>query len=158
MGEKHPRRKKDKFNTYKLEIEYGCYYLSFIDGQNNMHKMKIDKELYDLFNNFELEDISYINQVSRHHEHSELSEETLNLRAFDKEESIENVVLSAIQNQELYDAIYKLPETQRRRLVLYYFDNLTYEQVAEKEGCTFQAVAKSIKTAEKRLKKLLNKG
>ena len=48
-----------------------------------------------------------------------------------------------------------LPAIQKRRLVLYYFVGLTYEQIAEMESCSFQAIAKSVTTAEKKLKKLL---
>ena len=38
-----------------------------------MQNIEIEKVLYDLFNRFELEDISYLNRVSRHIEHSELT-------------------------------------------------------------------------------------
>ena len=53
---------------------------------------------------------------------------------------------------QLHRAISELPEIQKRRLILYYFQGLTYEQIAGMEGCTFQAVAKSVAAAEKRLK------
>lgn len=46
-----------------------------------------------------------------------------------------------------------LPETQRRRLVMYYFDGLTYEEIAERERCTHPAVIKSVKSAISKLKK-----
>ena len=59
---------------------------------------------------------------------------------------------------QLHRAISELPEIQKRRLILYYFQGLTYEQIAGMEGCTFQAVAKSIATAEKRLKKFFEIG
>ena len=47
---------------------------------------------------------------------------------------------------KLHQAIAQLPEKQRRRLVLYYFGEFTYEQIAAMEGCKFQVIAKSIKT------------
>ena len=37
---------------------------------------------------------------------------------------------------------------------LYYECNMGQVQIAEKEGCTFQAIGKSISAAEKRLKKM----
>ncbi|WP_455758281.1 sigma factor-like helix-turn-helix DNA-binding protein [Ruminococcus champanellensis] len=43
-------------------------------------------------------------------------------------------------------------------MILYYFQGLTYEQIAEMEGCTFQAVAKSVAAAEKRLKNFFGIG
>ena len=82
MNEKHPNRKKDKHNPYTLMIVEGRYYLSFKDGRGVMQNIEIEKVLYDLFNRFELEDISYLNRVSRHIEHSELTENSLNDRVF----------------------------------------------------------------------------
>ena len=153
MNEKHPNRKKDKHNPYTLMIVEGRYYLSFKDGRGIMQNIEIDKVLYDLFNRFELEDISYLNRVSRHIEHSELTERTLNDRAFYKEESLEETVSKSMEYEQLHKAISKLPETQRRRLLLYFFGELTYEQIAELEGCTKRAVKFSIDLAIEKLKK-----
>ena len=153
MNEKHPNRKKDKHNPYTLMIVEGRYYLSFKDGRGVMQNIEIDKVLYDLFNRFELEDISYLNRVSRHIEHSELTESSLNARAFYKEESLEETVSRCMEYEQLHKAISKLPETQRRRLLLYFFGELTYEQIAELEECTKRAVKFSIDLAIEKLKK-----
>lgn len=153
MNEKHPNRKKDKHNPYTLMIVEGRYYLSFKDGRGIMQNIEIDKVLYDLFNRFELEDISYLNRVSRHIEHSELTESSLNDRAFYKEESLEETVSRSMEYEQLHKAISKLPETQKRRLLLYFFGELTYEQIAELEGCTKRAVKFSIDLAIEKLKK-----
>ena len=153
MNEKHPNRKKDKHNPYTLMIVEGRYYLSFIDGRGVMQNIEIDKVLYDLFNRFELEDISYLNRVSRHIEHSELTERSLNDRTFYKEESLEETVSRSMEYEQLHKAISKLPETQKRRLLLYFFGELTYEQIAEFEGCTKRAVKFSIDLAIEKLKK-----
>ena len=155
MNEKHPNRKKDKHNPYTLMIVEGRYYLSFKDGRGIMQNIEIDKVLYDLFNRFELEDISYLNRVSRHIEHSELTESSLNDRAFYKEESLEETVSRSMEYEQLHKAISKLPETQKRRLLLYFFGELTYEQIAELEGCTKRAVKFSIDLAIEKLKKFL---
>ena len=153
MNEKHPNRKKDKHNPYTLMIVEGRYYLSFKDGRGVMQNIEIEKVLYDLFNRFELEDISYLNRVSRHIEHSELTESSLNDRAFYKEESLEETVSRSMEYEQLHKAISKLPETQKRRLLLYFFGELTYEQIAELEGCTKRAVKFSIDLAIEKLKK-----
>lgn len=153
MNEKHPNRKKDKHNPYTLMIVEGRYYLSFEDGRGVMQNIEIDKVLYDLFNRFELEDISYLNRVSRHIEHSELTERSLNDRTFYKEESLEETVSRSMEYEQLHKAISKLPETQKRRLLLYFFGELTYEQIAEFEGCTKRAVKFSIDLAIEKLKK-----
>ena len=156
MNEKHPNRKKDKHNPYTLMIVEGRYYLSFKDGRGIMRNIEIDKVLYDLFNRFELEDISYLNRVSRHIEHSELTESSLNDRAFYKEESLEETVSRSMEYEQLHKAISKLPETQKRRLLLYFFGELTYEQIAELEGCTKRAVKFSIDLAIEKLKKVFD--
>ena len=55
---------------------------------------------------------------------------------------------------KLHLAIAQLPEKQRRRLVLYYFGEFTYEQIAEMEGCTKRAVKFSVDIALKNLKEI----
>lgn len=156
MDGNHPKRRKDKYNPYSIsKDESGRCYLLFKDGQSKKNYFEIEKPLYDLFNRFELEDLSYMNIVDRHIEQSEQTEASLNDRAVQKAETVEEIAICNITNERLHEAISKLPETQRKRLMLYYFSGLTYEQISEMEGCSFQAVAKSILAAEKRLKNLL---
>ena len=151
----HPKRRKDKYNPYKICENNGRYYLSFKDGQGVRHDMEIEKELFDMFNSFELDDLSILNEWDRHYEHSELTEASLYDRAAMLPESVEETVFRNLRHEALYKAIEQLPETQRRRLVLYYFAGLTYAQIADKEGCKYQTVQESIYTALKKLKKLL---
>lgn len=152
MDGNHPKRKKDKFNPYVLSEEKYEYYVSFPDGQGVQHKEKISPELYELFNRFELEDISYLNVVSRYHEHSELTEQTLNQRALLQPELLEDEVHRKIMCDQLHTAISKLPTVQRRRVLLYYFGGYTYDRIAEMEGCTKMAVKFSIDIAIKKLR------
>lgn len=158
MDGNHPNRKKDKLNPYTLSRQAGSYFLSFKDGQGVQHEIELDESLYHLFNRFGLEDISYLNAASRHYDPLELTEQTLHDRMFLPIETVEESVLRSMENERLYKAISKLPEVQRRRLLLCYFGNLTYEQIAVKEGCTFQAIGKSIAAAEKNIKKFLTEG
>lgn len=155
MLEKHPNRKKDKYNPYTLMITEGHYYLSFKDGRGKQQNIEIDEMLYQTFDRFELEDISHLNRVSRHIEHSELTEEMLNDRAFYKAERIEDIVSESIEYEQLHRAVSELPEVQRRRLKLYFFGELTYEQIAKLEGCTKRAVKFSVDIAIEKLKKIL---
>lgn len=155
MEGKRPRRRKDKYNPYTIYEKDGHYYVSFEDGQAVLHKLEICKNIFETFDSFELEDLVYLNVVDRHIEQSELWESSLNARAVHKPEGTEDMVFKKIQIQKLHKAIADLPEVQRRRIVLYYFEEMTYEQIARKEHCSFQAVAKSIVAAEKRIKKIL---
>ena len=155
MDGKHPKRRKDKYNPYSISKIGDHYFLCFKDVQGISHKFEIGKTLYELFDCFELEDISYLNIWDRHIEQSELTESSMYSRAAHKSEPVENAAIRHIETKLLHSAIDKLPVIQRRRLKMYYFDELTYRQIAKKEGCTFQAVAKTIKAAEKQLKNLL---
>ena len=127
MDEKHPNRKKDKFNPYVLSMENGYHYVTFQDGQGITHKVQISSVVYKAFDSFELKDISYFNAVSRHQEHSELTEATLQRRAISLPEEPEEQVLREMTYQQLHNAIADLPDIQRRRVSLYYFEGYTYE-------------------------------
>ena len=156
MDDNHPKRRKDKDNPYTIYRTENGQYVSFKDGQGGLHNLKIDKPLYLLFDRFELEDKSYLNSFDRYIEHSELTESSLNERAASKSEPVENIVYCRICNERLYHAVAALPEKQRRRLVMYYFYDLTYEQIAELEKCSAHSVFVAIKRAEDKIKTFFN--
>ena len=60
MDVKHPKRKKDKQNPYTLSIENGKEYISFHDTEGTYRKIEVTHVLFSQFNDFELEDISYL--------------------------------------------------------------------------------------------------
>ena len=155
MDEKRPKRRKDKYNPYTLTKIKDKHILSFRDGQGVLQEITIDRELFELLDRFELDDLSYLNEVDRHYEHSELTEISLYNRATALPESVEDAVLRNLQYEALYNAIWKLPEAQRRRLIFYYFGGLTYVQIADMEGCKYQTVQESIYAALKNLKSFL---
>lgn len=155
MDEKRPKRRKDKYNPYTLTKIKDKHILSFRDGQGVLQEITIDRELFELLDRFELDDLSFLNEVDRHYEHSELTEISLYNRATALPESVEDAVLRNLQYEALYNAIWKLPEAQRRRLIFYYFGGLTYAQIADMEGCKYQTVQESIYAALKNLKSFL---
>lgn len=152
MDEKHPNRKKDKLNPYVLSMENGCGYVTFRDGQGITHKVQVSSAIYKAFDSFELKDISHLNAVSRHLEHSDLTEATLQRRAASLPEEPEEQVLRKMTYQQLHSAIADLPDIQRRRVSLYFFEGYTYEQIARMEGCTKRAVKFSVDHALKKLR------
>lgn len=154
MDGNHPNRKKDKLNPYTLSVENKSYYISFTDGQGIFHKQEISMELYAAFNGFELDDISWINEASRHLTEADAGEEPLGHRIADTSEPVEDQVYHRIMYQELHRAIAQLPEIQRRRILLYYFGGYTYEQIAQMEVCTKRAVKFSVDAALKKLRKI----
>lgn len=157
MDGKHPNRKKDKLNPYTLSVQNNTYFISFTDGQGIFHRQEISTELYAAFNSFELDDISQMNEASRHLSKADAGEEPLGHRIADPSELTEDRVYRRIMYQELHEAIAQLPEIQRRRVLLYYFGGYTYEQIAKMEGCKHPAIIKSVSAAERNIKKSLLK-
>ena len=168
MGKNHsedkdqrPKRRIDKDNPYRLFTVGAAtsephYFIQFKDGAGIEHCLEIEKPLYDLFDEYELDDLSYLNEVDNHYEHSELTEATLIKRAVVRPEDVEAVVLGQMDSEQLHIAISRLPEVQRRRLTLYYYGELTHQQIADIEGCTRWAVSKTITQAICNLKNFLN--
>lgn len=155
MDGNHPKRRRDKYNPYTICERDSRYFLSFSDGQGILHNLEISADLYSELNQFELDDLAVLNQWDRHIEHLVQTEQALNRRSLFKIESVEDTVMQNLEYEQLHRAILKLSETQQRRLKLYYFQGLTYAQIAKMESCSYQAVAKSITAAEIALKKIL---
>ena len=149
------KRRRDKYNPYWICEKDGHYYISFKDSQEKEHEFEISQHLYETFNSFELEDLVYLNVWERHYERKEVWESTLNARVFHKPESLEDIVLKKIQIEKLHNAMKQLPEIQKRRLEMYYFKDMTYEQIAKKEMCSKVAIKYSVTRAVENLKKYL---
>ena len=98
-----------------------------------------------------------MHEYERHIEHSELYEETLNKRILDKPISLEEEVEKNILNEKLREVISTLPEIQKKRLIKYYFENKTFEQIAKEENCTKRAVKFSIDIALEKISKEIKK-
>lgn len=134
MEGRQPKRRKDKYNPYEIYEKNGKYYVSFRDGEKEYKDLEIGKNVYEAFNTFELQDVSHMNVVDRHLEQSEVWDSSLYERAIKKEESVEDTVLKKLEEEQLHNAIQKLSEIQRRRLIKYYFEEMTYEQIAQEDG------------------------
>jgi RNA polymerase sigma-70 factor (ECF subfamily) len=152
-----PKRRKDKDNPYEIfttgvSTAHPHYYLSFVDGGGARRRVEIDKALFDAFDRFELDDISFMHKVDKHYERLEQTEESLYKRAIDPPMPVEEIVAQQAEKDELHKAIAQLPQKQRRRLVLYYFWGFTYERIAEMEGCSKRAVKFSVDIALKNLR------
>ena len=73
MDDRHPKRRKDKYNPYTLSMIDGKCYLSFRDGQGVPHRLELDVKLYAVFDRFELDDLSFLNEQERHLDWTELT-------------------------------------------------------------------------------------
>ena len=144
--------------TLRTEIVEGItrYYVSFTDGQAIHRETEVSRPVYLEFLRFVKIERSLRHWDERHREHSELTDETLLSRALNVPKSLEDTVFDSLRNEQLRLAIQQLPEIQRRRFVLYHEFGLTYEQIAEIEGCTKMAVKFSIDRAKEKVRSELN--
>ena len=72
------------------------------------------------------------------------------------QEDAADLVIRMESYGQLYTAVSKLSEAQRRRLLLHFADNLTHQQVADMEGVNRATVSRSIERALKQLRKHLS--
>ncbi|MBQ8232029.1 MAG: sigma-70 family RNA polymerase sigma factor [Lachnospiraceae bacterium] len=131
-----PKRRKANDNPYEIfavgiNTDHPHFFVRFTDGTGEHRCLEITAELFQALNEFELRGLSFLNEVDNHYEQSELTEASLHERAADHQKSVEETVLQHLQSERLHSAIAQLPEVQRRRLVLCYFGNYTYEQIGE---------------------------
>jgi len=71
------------------------------------------------------------------------------------QEDTADLVMKMESYRQLYAAINRLSEAQRRRLLLHFMDNLTYRQIAKLEEVDFRTVGRSIERALIQLQKYL---
>ena len=152
-----PKRRKYKDNPYTLKTIDNNYFILFRDGQNIPRMIEVNKDTFDIFNQFELEDLKELNEFDCHIEHKELSEESIFNRGVNISESLDDYIIRKTSYEELMNAINQLSNTQRRRVKMYYFDELDLKTIAAIEKTSFQMISKSIKKAIKKLKKILSK-
>jgi len=149
-----PKRRKEKNNPYTIysvgiETDQPRYYVEFDDGEGIHHSVEVDVHTFKAFDRFELDDLSQMNETARHYSESDDTEQNTG------EDTTYQTVLTHIECEQLHSLINQLPETQKRRLLLYYFENYTYKQIATIEGCKIQTIFDSIQVAKKFLKKNL---
>lgn len=152
-----PKRRRTKDNPYILstvgiKTNQPHYYVSFPDAQGNQIRLEVPESVYKLLDEFELEDLSFLNEVDNHYDRSVLTEASIEKRVLNPPKSVEESVFENIQNQALYQAILKLPQKQRKRLVLYFFEGFTYREIGDLEGCSYQVIQRSINSALKKIK------
>lgn len=154
-----PKRRKYRDNPYTLNHieEKNIYIVSFKDVRGKLQKIEVSEEIYKTFDRFELDDLSEMNEYDNHIEHSEIYENSLELRVKDKPIGLEDEIIKKSEFAELKKAIEMLPEVQKRRIKKYYFEDKTEQQIADEENATHQSVHIILERAIKNLKKILKK-
>lgn len=153
--DENPKRIKKKDDPYAIKKVGNEYIVSFKDALGILQEVKVTKEVYSIFDKYELQDKREMNEFDRHIEHSEIYEDNLVIRAKEKTISMEDEFIQKATFKELKRAINRLPEPQRTRVKKYYFQEKTLEQIGNEEGCTKVAIKLSIDSALSNLKKYL---
>jgi len=152
-----PKRRKSKDNPYEINknSQTDTYIVKFKDGNKRIHIIEINSTIYDVFNESELIDLSQLNEYDRHIEHLSLDDNLIYYRAYNKQQTIEEMIEKKLQSEELYKAISKLSDTQKRRIKMYYFENMTLQEIAKIERCSIMSVKESIDSGINKLRKNL---
>lgn len=77
-------------------------------------------------------------------------------RIAEETESLEDMVIHQMELETLQEAVQSLTEVQRERLHLYFFEGLTFRQIAEKTGISDMSVRESVEASLKKIKKFFN--
>lgn len=71
--------------------------------------------------------------------------------------SAEDILMAKEEKSEIHrnlnKAISRLPEIQKRRIIKYYINNMTFEEIGKSEKCSAAAVCQSVEVAIKNMKK-----
>jgi len=148
-----------KVDSYTLEYveSEDKYYISFIDSVNQECRIEIDKEIFYAYLKSKKNYIKIKNETNRHLEQSELTDEEIYNRAFEKEESIEETVMKDIEKEKMQQALKNLTEVQQRRIELHIVNNITIRDIAQLEKVRKKQIEKSLQIGLKKIKKIFEK-
>jgi RNA polymerase sigma-70 factor (ECF subfamily) len=147
----------DNTDHYSLrnEVNGGLtrYYVSFADGQGILRETEVSRPVYLEFLRFIKVERNLRRWDERHTIYADLNDEALINRALCFTKSAEEMAFDSLLNEQLRLAIQGLTDIQCRRFALYYEFGLSYDQIAEIEGCSFVAVKYTIDKAKAAIKK-----
>ena len=143
-------------NTYVLRTEESNdgmerYIVRFRDVHEILQEIEVSYELYAELEGFSISEQSAARKDRRRIEQVELTDAELYDRAVHRPKSVEDMVLESLRNKELRQAIAELPETQRRRFLLYH-EGFTMQKIAEIEQCKKQSIDDTIKLAASKIR------
>lgn len=148
-------------NGYSLEVIKGKnkdkHFVSFTDGDGEFQRVEINFDIYVALFELNKKDRNLTRSDERNLEHSELTDEKLIRRAFEKPKGIEEMILEKEMEKLFWTAIGELPGVQRKRLLLYYDYGFSLKEIAFMENCSIRAVKYSIDIAKKKLEEKIKK-
>lgn len=152
-----PKRRKSKDNPYTLISNNNRYFVIFSDVNNKKNIVEVSEQVFYTFDKFELEDKKELNEYDRHIEHSEIYDETLLKRTSLLDSSIEDKIVEKYTYNGLINAINSLPTAIKRRMILFYFDELSTSEIAIIDNCSDRMVRKSLERGRELIKDYFEK-
>lgn len=114
----------------------------------------VSKEVYEvLANTFRKEYHAQEMQDLRHIIRDGYVEGEMEKLLAEHAEPLEEIVFRKMNMEKLQGAIRHLSEIQKKRLFLYFFEGMTYREIAEKLGISDMSVRESIEASLKKIKK-----
>lgn len=154
---RRPKRRKKKDNPYTLEYLSAAddYNVLFKDSKGVLRTVSVSKDVFNAMDEFELDDLSELNEYDNHIEHNEVYEWNINMRSLNKQEELEDYIIRKSTYEDLMVAISKLPIIQQRRIKMYYFYDMSSKEISIIENCSQHSVRVSIRRALEELEKIL---
>lgn len=155
-----PKRRKYKDNPYVIERINGINFISFKDGNNQLQIVEVNQNVYDVFDESELMDISQMHKDEKHLDfriidNTDKMDNFLYQNSYRDVKSVDDCVLENINNDNLKESIKFLTETQKRRIKLHFFEDKSFSDIARIENCDESSVRESIYAGIKKIKKNL---
>lgn len=156
---KHSKIKREIIDTYIVfsNSDDSKNVIVFKDGNGNSKIIRANETLRNEYKRRKSEENSQNIKFSRYIEHSELTENSLNKRAANKEISLEEQVISNLESERIIKEIWKLPTPQNRRVYMYIVDEFSYTKIAKIENRSIPTVKESIDRGLENLRKKLKK-
>ena len=129
--------------------------ITYKTANGNKIRVKVSTSVKELLEQSDRQIRSQRRQDRRHLDYMDFINGLTDAAMNDPQADTADLVMKLENYRKLHAAVNELPETQRRRLLLYFVDKLTYRQIAELEGVNPFAVNHSIKRALIQLKQYL---
>lgn len=136
------------------KISLGKYYY-FV---KNDIQIEIDDDIFEIIELYRRKEHAYRERIRRNKAYYSLDcNDGIELSAIKKTKTPEVIFFENEIKSILYSAIEKLPKIQAERIILYYFQEMSYEEIAKLQNVHRTAVSKSIAIGLKNLKNILEK-
>ena len=141
-------------NQYTLiSTDDGRFFAFFKDGEDNDQLSEITEDLYQEMLQQAREDEAYLRWNRRHLDEDSNIDDLPDSLGSSNIRRAEDIVIAKVLFDDESPARKAVTDLQWRRLSLYYFLELTLDEIAKLEGCNYQAIQNTIMKAKEILKK-----